>query len=757
VRFVRRSAGKVCSIAGSDGREWGRRSATRLAYAVAVFLSAALLFLVEPMVGKMVVPTLGGTPAVWTTCLLFFQVGLLLGYLYAHLLPGRIGLRRQAWVHVGLLALAAATLPVAIRAGDVPRPGQSPVGWLLLALAAAVGAPFVLVAATAPLLQRWFTHLDHPDAADPYFLYAASNLGSFAGLLAYPFAVEPLLALPAQRAGWTAGYLALVAAIALVAILALRQPLKVAPDPPRDPPGGGPERRIAPWRWLLLAAVPSSLLLAVTTHVSTDIAAVPLLWVLPLALYLLSFVATFSRRPWIPAGFAERWLPLVLLGFVSANTWEANGPVWISLPLNYGILFVAGLLCHGELARLRPPARRLTEFYLWVALGGALGGAFNALVAPVVFSSVVEYPIAIAAAAALARWSPWTDGRRGVVTIVLALVAFGIGIGHTVIGLEVSRIVPRGERALFLINVVVFTLGVGAVLWWKRRFGLLLTLGVPFMVAANWLAGRRPDVRLMVRDFFGVYRVQDSQNGGFRALVHGTTIHGLQGTTPELRRRPASYYHPEGPLGDVLLGVIPAHPGRRVGIVGLGAGGTAPYAGPGEIWTYYEIDPLVERIAQDTTYFTYLADARSPPRIVLGDARLSLARDSSARFDVLAIDAFSSDAPPVHLLTREAIRLYLERLAPGGLLLLHVTNRYLEFAPVIAALAADAGLIARMREDQVTVRQGYRGAYSSEWGVLARQEADLGPIARDPRWISPALAAGALWTDDFSNVVRRLR
>jgi len=704
------------------------------------------------MVGKMVLPTLGGTPAIWTTCLLFFQVGLLLGYLYSHLLPTRLGVQRQAWLHVGLLALAAATLPIALPAGDAPAPGDNPVGWLLLSLVGAVGAPFVLVAATAPLLQRWFTHLDHPDAADPYFLYAASNLGSFVGLLAYPFAVEPLLPLRTQRAGWAVAYLALVVAIAVAAMVAWRTPGRSAagsaPDPPRDWPAA------RPWRWLLLAAVPSSLLLGVTTHVSTDIAAVPLLWVLPLGLYLLSFVATFARRPWIPPALAERWLPLLLMGLIAGDMWGAEALVWVSLPLNYAILFVAGLLCHGELARLRPPPGRLTEFYLYVALGGALGGAFNALLAPVIFSSVLEYPIAMAAAAALTRWSPLTGGRWGAITIGVALVAFAGGLAHVVIGLEVARIIPRNLRVLALFNVVALTAVIGMVLWWRRGFRWLLRLGVPLVIAVNFIASRRPDVRLTVRDFFGVYRVRDS--GGFRLLVHGTTIHGIQELTPQGRRRPTSYYHPGGPFADVLLSVIPPRPGRRVGIVGLGTGGTAPYAGPGESWTYYEIDPEVERIARDTTWFTYLADTHSPPRIVLGDARLSLARDS-ARFDVLAIDAFSSDAPPVHLLTREAIRLYFDRLAPGGLLLLHVTNRYIQYAPVIAALAADAGLIARVRLDSPTRAQRVQGAYPSDWAVLARRKEDLSWIVEDRRWLEPIVKPGALWTDDYSNVVRRLR
>jgi SAM-dependent methyltransferase len=735
----------------------GRHRATRLAYAVAVFLSAGLLFLVEPMVGKMVVPILGGTPAVWTTCLLFFQVGLLAGYLYAHLLPARLGVRRQVWLHVGLLVLAAATLPVALPTGSLPEPDQSPIRWLLPALVGTVGTPFVLVAATAPLLQRWFSQLDHPDAADPYFLYAASNLGSFAGLLAYPFVVEPWFAMPVQRTGWTAAYVALIAAIAVAALLALRQPVQSSSDPAPDPPADRGELRVSPWRWLLLAAVPSSLLLAVTTRVSTDIAAVPLLWVLPLALYLLSFVATFARRPWVPPRIAERWLPLLLLETVAAAL-SGGGPVWVTLSLNYALLFIAGLLCHGELARLRPPAGRLTEFYLWVALGGALGGGFNALLAPVLFSSVAEYPLAIAAVAALARWRPLLAGPAGIATIGLAIAALAVVIGHTTVGLEILGFAPHLPRAVSFSIAIVVAAMVGALLLRRRRFHLLLQVGLPLALAVYWsVVSRRPGVRFTARDFFGVYRVQDSPDGRSRSLYHGTTIHGVQSTTPELRRRASSYYNPEGPLGDVFLRAAPAHPGRRVGVVGLGAGTTAAYAGPKESWTFYEIDPLVERIARDTAYFTYLADARTPPRVVLGDARLSLADDSSARFDLLVVDAFSSDAPPAHLLTREAVRLYFGRLAPGGLVLLDLSNRYLNFVPVVAALAADAGLVARVRDHDPTPAEARLGDAGSVWAVLARKGGDLGRIAQDPRWKPPAGAAGALWTDDFSNVVRRLR
>jgi len=720
-----------------------------------VFLSAALLFVVEPMVGKMVLPILGGAPAVWTTCLLFFQVALLLGYLYAHWLSRRLAPNRSAWLHLTLLALAAATLPVALPAAE-PTPEASPVRWLLLALVAAVGIPFVLVAATGPLLQRWFSELDHPDAADPYFLYAASNLGSFAGLLAYPFLLEPFVSLARQRVAWSGAYAGLILTIGVAALLLRRgatSPAQRGRSPTPEAEGAG----VRPWRWLLLAAVPSSLLLAVTTHVSTDVAAVPLLWVLPLALYLLSFVVTFARRPLIPVGLAGRWLPLAVLLCVSGQLWATGGPIWLTLPLDYGLLFVAAVLCHGELARLRPAARRLTEFYLWVALGGALGGAFNAVVAPHVFTSVAEYPLAVAAVALLIRWPARTTGPGGITTFVVAVLALGVGLAYAGAWLDSPRVIARVPSQLVLLNGLALAAIIGALLLWRRRFDLLLAVGIPLILGVAWIAEvRRPGVLLAARDFFGVYRVQDTRQG-FRVFFHGTTLHGLQPVAVRRRLWPTSYYHPEGPFGDVLGGVAPPRPGRRVGVVGLGAGGAAAYVGPDESWTFYEIDPLVGRIAQDTTYFTYLTEAASRPRVVLGDARLSLARDPAARFDVLVIDAFNSDAPPVHLLTREALAVYMGRLAPGGLLLVNVTNRHLDFDPVVDALAADAGLVARVRDHAVTPAEIRRGAYGSTWAVLARREEDLGGIAQDARWKPPRKGEGALWTDDFSNLVRRLR
>jgi predicted membrane-bound spermidine synthase len=730
--------------------------ATRRAYALAVFLSAALLFVVEPMVGKMVLPVLGGAPAVWTTCLLFFQVALLLGYLYAHLLPRWLG-ARHLWVHLALLALAVGTLPLALPADPVSAPETGPVRWLLAALVAMVGAPFVLIAATGPLLQRWFSGLDHPDAADPYFLYAASNLGSFAGLLAYPFLLEPFVALPVQRLAWSGAYVVLVVAIALAArLLRCTSSPASAAAAARAPEQPAPEGARA-WRWLLLAAVPSSLLLAVTTHVTTDVAPVPLLWVLPLALYLLSFVATFARRPWIPPLLAQQWLPLGLLVCLAGQLWAPGGPLWLALLLDYALLLLAAVLCHGELARLRPPAGRLTEFYLWLALGGALGGAFNTLVAPNVFRSVAEYPLAIAAVALLVRWSPPTTGAQGFGVIVVAVLGLGAGLGRAAAWLGTDRVIPRAPAPVVLVNALALAGAMGAVLAWRRRIALLLPIGVPLILAAGWIGElERPGVLLQARDFFGVYRVQDTRQG-FRAFFHGTTLHGLQPVAVRRRRWPTSYYHPEGPFGDVLAGVAPARPGRRVGVVGLGAGGAAAYAGADESWTFYEIDPLVARIAGDTAYFTYLADAMSPPRVILGDGRLSLTRDPAARFDVLVIDAFNSDAPPVHLLTREALALYLARLAPGGILMLNITNRYLDFDPVVAALAADAGIAARVREHDATGDEERRGAYSSTWAVLARREEDLGTIVDDPDWRRPRSAPGALWSDDFSNVVRRLR
>lgn len=718
-------------------------------FTVAVFLSAFLLFLVQPLFGKMVLPLLGGSPAVWNTCMLFFQAALLGGYLYAHL-SSRWTVRRQAIVHLALLALAALALPVSVR-DAVPPGGGAPIPWLLGLMMMTVGAPFLVLSGTGPILQRWFSRSGHAQAAEPYQLYAASNLGSALALLAYPFLMEPRMRLAGQSTTWTVGYLLLALLIGLCAWRVWRTADANAPASasPETVGADADRRTIVTTRdrliWTALAFIPSSLLLAVTTYITTDLSPAPLLWVLPLALYLLSFTLVFARRPllrheWMVAIHPSAIAVAVLLlatGYVERPT--------ASVPLHLLALFVIAMTAHGELARRRPDARHLTEFYLWISVGGVLGGVFNALVAPVVFDNVWEYPIVLALAA-LAR--PWPAERTGWKGHLWGAVRAGVFVYALIYLSNTDALSPT----MFIV--------VGAVLINLLNIGLGKTPGWLFACIAAALAIRaystitEPGVLLAERTFFGRYKVMEyDYAGGFHVLRHGSTLHGAQSLRPERRREPLTYYLRRSPLGQTFSATAHLEGRRRVAVVGLGTGTTAAYARPGDQWTFYEIDPGIERIARDTAYFTYLTDAPAPVRVVLGDARIQMARDSAARYDLILLDAFSSDAIPVHLMTREALDVYLSRLAPGGLISFHVSNRYLDLEPIVAALAYDAGLVARAGQGP----QGRRATYESNstWIVLGRREQDLGPLMAERYWWKPRLRPDvAAWTDDYSSLLQ---
>ena len=712
-------------------------------YATTIFVTAALLFLVQPMFARMVLPLLGGSPAVWNTCLVFYQAALLAGYLYAHATTSWLGARRQAALHVGLVLLPLLVLPIGIPSGWTPPAAANPIPWLLALLAAAVGLPFFAVSTTSPLLQRWFAGTGHSSAGDPYFLYAASNLGSICGLLGYPVLLEPRLRLAQQSRLWTGGYLLLVAFTLACAALLWRAPVPALADPIRArPPGLTARRRL---RWVLLALAPSSLMLSATTFISTDVEAIPLLWVIPLAVYLLTFVLVFARRPIVPHPLVVRALPIAVLALVVVLVKRANQPLLLIMGLHLAVFFVAAMVCHGELARDRPPPAHLTEFYLWLAVGGVVGGVLNALVAPLVFDTVAEYPLTLVLACLLAPGA--RGGGRAQLVRDLALPGL---VGAMAAGLMLGA--PPGRAAVSWLTLVVpallcfgfsrrplrFGLGVGAIL----LAGTLHTSAQGKVIAAR-------------RSFFGVNRVTADAASRFHFLVHGHTLHGAQSLEPARRREPLAYYHPSGPIGQVFaaLGDPPA-----VAVVGLGAGALACYARPGEAWDLYEIDPLVERIARDPEYFTYLRDCLPEARVILGDARLSLSR-AARRYDLIVLDAYSSDAIPVHLLTREALGLYLDRLAPAGVLAFHISNQHLDLEPVLADLARDAGLVALLQVDtHVTPAERAGGKLPSRWAVMARRPADLGALTSDARWAPPRVRAdGRVWTDDFSSVLGVLR
>lgn len=719
-------------------------------FASTLFLSSALLFLVEPMFAKMVLPLLGGTPAVWNTCIVFFQATLFAGYLYAHASAAYLSPRRQTLVHVVLMLASFTALPIAVASGWSPPGDASPILWLISLLAVSVGLPFLAVSTSAPLLQLWFSRTSHTAARDPYFLYQASNLGSIAALLAYPVVVEPSLRLAEQSWLWTVGYgalLPLTLACALVSLRSQRPAARMAEESGRSAESIRWPRRL---RWLSLALVPSSLMLGVTSYLSTDIAAIPLLWIIPLLIYLLTFVLAFGRRPMVPHGLMVRVWPLVLLPLVLLMVLAAAGPSWLLIPMHVVMFFVAAMVCHGELAIDRPASTRLTEFYLWISLGGALGGVLNAIVAPLVFDAVVEYPLAMVLACLL---GPMRAGAERGHRLRRADLLLPVGLAVlTVVAIGLMRIAPIGAGVGSVLMFGVPTVFCFSFARRPVRFGL----GVAALLLASLVNPSTFGSALHTeRSFFGVHRVRIDPEGKYLALFHGSTMHGRQSLDPARQHEPLTYYARTGPIGQ-LFGSFPRGGApREIAVIGLGSGSMACYAERGQRWTFYEIDPAVERIARDSRYFTFLRDSPAEIGVVLGDARLSLAGAPDRRYDVIVLDAFSSDAIPVHLMTREALKLYLSKLAPNGMLAFHISNRYLSLRPVLADLAEDAGLPELSQADlNISEVEAAGGKSASVWVVMARHREALRRLAANRRWtegVSPS--ASRVWTDDYSNLL----
>ena len=715
-------------------------------YGAALFTAALLLFWIQPLYTKMTLPYFGGAPAVWTTASMFFQCALLGGYLYAHVLTRALGFREQVLVHLALLALVFPLLPFAVDAAAAAGAARDPLDTLLVLLAAGIGLPFVAVAATAPLLQRWFSHTRHADAADPYFLYAASNAGSMLALAGYPLVIEPALGLARQSLLWAGGYALLALALAVCAAAAwrLRAPAEPAAAPAVAAPGLSWRERAL---WLALAFAPSSLMLGVTQHVSSEIAAVPLMWVVPLALYVATFINAFSRRPLIRLEWAGRAQPLLVIFLVLV--WTLN--IYISVFLVHLLSFVVtALMCHGELARRRPATDHLTEFYLWIAVGGALGGAFNAVAAPLLFDSIVEYPLVIALACML-RLAPraalplrWTD------LVVPATLAFAL------FALVRFNVHPMRQGAL---AIVLYLEVIGLVLYFARsrpvRFGLAVAVALLAQPALHGV----DDVLVRHRSFFGVHTVLKDETGRFHVLLNGITVHGAQDLDPQLRHEPTTFYHRDGPLGQLFSALGRDGRFQRVALVGLGTGSAVCYRAPGRTWRIYEIDPVVVRLARDSRWFDFLAACAPQAPIVTGDGRLELAKEPAGSFDLIILDTFSSDAIPVHMVTREAVELYFSKLAPRGVLMLHISNQYLDLGPVVASIAGSLGLAALAPGPRLMVPgEGRFSQLESNWIALARSPAELAALAKEEGW-QPATAQPSIapWTDDYSNLLQALK
>jgi spermidine synthase len=744
-----------------------------IVWAATIFLSAFLLFLVQPMMAKMILPMLGGTPAVWNACMLFFQTSLLAGYGYVHLLTSWVDPRRQVFVHLLLLAVPLFLLPIGIPAAWTFPDQTNPVLWVLLLLTVAIGLPFFMLSTTAPLLQKWFSWTDHPSARDPYFLYAASNAGSMVALLGYPFAIEPWVPLRgtqglSQTMLWSIGYGVLVALLATCAGFLRRTHTNgIAASTSRSNAQAGaalsPLPMLTRLRWILLAFIPSSLLLGATTHITLNVAAIPLLWVVPLALYLLSFILVFAKWPAANHRAMIIALPLVLL-LMAFDVMPAAPalPYWMKLFLPLVGLGMVAMVCHGELARTRPSTDQLTLFYLLMSVGGALGGVFNALIAPVVFTDIYEYEIVMVLACFIlpplverdrlrtARWSPyhWSVGKGRVGDWAWV---FGVAI---VTGFFIWFIRPLEDPAFLLAMIGT---GVPLLLCYAsvgRPFRLGLSLGIVLVTANAVSAWFGDPVLYQTRTFFGVLKVKYTKENNTRKLLHGTTNHGIQRMEPEARRESVSYFHPTGPYGQVFAAFSGPNAKKRIAVTGLGIAALANYCEQGQSLTYYEIDPAVVTIAQDPKLFTYYNDAQARGvdlRVVVGDARLKMLEAPDGAYDMIILDAFTSDAIPVHLLTREAMEMYLRKLAPDGLLVAHISNRYLALEPVLGNLAQTLGLVALKQFD---FANGVPFKFGADLVVMARQREALGPLATDPRWtpVNQVLSVGT-WSDDFSNVV----
>jgi hypothetical protein len=745
----------------------GQPSASRnrlvlVIYTAAIFVSALLLFSVQPLFTKMVLPRLGGSPAVWSVAMVFFQSLLLAGYVYAHLLMRIKSRVIPIVVHLVLLLVAFAALPLAIAArwGEPPTSGYAL--WLLGLFVASIGLPFFALAANNPLLQAWFVRTGHPDGADPYFLYASSNIGSFLALLSYPLLLEPIFTLRMQNLIWTGGYGLLIVLIGSCGLLLWRSPALPAAmlAAESDAPAPSWATRL---RWIFLAAVPSGLLIAVTAHISTDVAAAPLLWVLPLSLYLLTWVLVFQSRPLLPHKWVLLAQPAAIAGIIVLLAIGGEQNLLLTLGGHQLCFFVIAMACHGELARTRPPAKYLTGFYVALSFGGMIGGLFAGLIAPNVFSWVAEYPILVVLAALCRppgderwpRWSRWFWPL--LVVLAVALIVPSQGKGEVFDWFEDQRVYLAGGVAVL---GMLLALGLNA-----ARFKLAALAALALVLVRLYPSD---DGRVeTVRSFFGVHKIVTTRNSQYHVLMHGTTIHGAEkfrnddGTPIQGPPEPITYYHKDGGIGRAVSAIRERKGAPlRVAVIGLGSGTLTCAAAPGESWKFFEIDQSMVDTARDPKYFSYIQNCQPDLKPVIGDARLTFAREPDGVYDLIIVDAYSSDAIPIHLATKEAMAIYKDKLNPQGAVLMHVSNRHLELASVVVGIA-DANDLKSWVYNEDSGRDG-EYIFSTNVVVSAREETDVGKLASSEQWDeTDAKADQRVWTDDYCNVLgavyRRLR
>jgi hypothetical protein len=734
-----------------------------IVYTVSIFVSALLLFSVQPLFTKMILPRLGGSPAVWSIAMVFFQSLLLFGYAYAHYLMTIRNRVIPVIVHLTLLIIALLTLPLAIGESWSSPPESGYALWLSGLFAVTIGLPFFALAANNPLLQAWFVRAGHPAARDPYFLYASSNIGSFLALLSYPVLLEPMLSLRMQNLLWTSGYGLLIVLIAGCGVLLLRAP----PYQTVESTTGGAAAPAVNWasrgRWVFLAAVPSGLLIAVTTHISTDVAAAPLLWVLPLSIYLLTWVLVFQARPLLPHRSMLRLQPLAIVCIIVLLAGGSERNLFVLLGGHLLCFFVIAMACHGELARTRPPAQHLTGFYVALSFGGMVGGLFAGLIAPFSFSWIAEYPILLALAALCRpedqapalRWGRWYWGALALLAVML--------IAPSYLSAEAAQYLDHFRMPIIV--AVAIAAMIAAIILKAGRWKFAATIALALLLI-RILPGDRGHIET-VRSFFGVHKIVVTTDGRYHLLAHGTTVHGAEkvlnddGTPVTGRPEAISYYYKESGISRAIAAVRARKGGPlRAAVIGLGSAALTCASQPGENWKFFEIDQAIVDIARDTNRFSFIQKCHPDLQPVMGDARLTFAKEPDGVYDLIVVDAYSSDAIPVHLATREAMTIYKSKLAPHGAIVVHVSNRHLELASVIVGIADANNLKSWVYLDNPHRDTEY--ILANNVVISAGDESDVGDIAHSDAWkaASPDKLQ-RVWTDDYSNILgavwRRMR
>jgi hypothetical protein len=714
-------------------------------YSATVFLSAALLFFLEPMFSKMVLPLLGGSSAVWSVAMVVFQGLLLAGYLYAHLLTRFLQPRTAAMVHLATLAIAMIFLPIAVRGQfDVP-PVNGVSLWLIGVFVGSVGLPCFALSANAPLLQAWFARCDQGNGNRAYFLYRASNLGSFAILLSYPILIEPNIGLVAQSRLWSVGYALLVLAVAACGTFVLRLPRMNDMIATRASAVRWSDR----FRWTALAFVPSGLLVAVTAYIATDVASAPFLWIIPLALYLLTFVLLFTDRPAISQKVLLAIQPVTVALLVISFLWTAKLPWGVSFLIHLTAFFFAAMICHGQLYARRPDASQLTQFYVWMSLGGVLGGIFAALLAPQLFNTVIEYPLLVFAAL-LARPDIWKTARADWIKESAVLLAGAIVVA-------MAFLFTGKNLALYTVSVMAFAALLAVVGKSPARF---LPLAAILLAVTNFYDPSQ-DTVYRGRSFYSTYKAVDLSGGKFRVLFQGVTAHGGErlrddnGAVVTARPDPLTYYYRGGPYDTAIQAIRHRAGGtlNHVALIGLGMGALSCNATPGEGWTFYELDPLSVTIAHNTNLFHSVSRCAPAVPTIIGDGRLTL-RAAKPDIDLLILDMFSSDSVPTHMLTREAFALYKARLSPHGAITINVSNKNLKLSNIVAASAAANGMVTAVKRDNVPPDTFRTLHLRAEIAVVARSAADMAALKLGPDWhIVRPDATTRIWTDDYSAIL----